>query len=294
MKHFNFIFILFSFQGSNISTRCFNELPNEIKQQFRDLEILFGTSENSGWKRECQKSRLLDILMDEGVYVNGLRFKCTKGSRFGIHQNNTIASFHYHSKVVQCLEEAKNHQTQWQAKRLERSLKDNTTNWEINRLFMGCFTMLWIGIGRRLLSIENVDLNITEKKNIALKTIERFKEIINNENKFEILRRFCIMATKNGCENMAIIQLESWMNEASDEIQSRINDYLLAASKSALWKIEKDSETLLQLPDSNERIQTSNRFYFITLIYLLKFLKARRRSFFTMEKIRSFVQYDDQ
>ena len=132
---------------------------------------------------------------------------------------------------------------------------------------MGVFTMLWIGIGRRLLSIENVDLTVTEKKSIAMKTIERFKEIINGENKFEILRRFCIMATKDGCENMAIIELESWMKAANDEIQSQINGYLLAASKSALWKIEKDSETLLQLPDSDERIQTSNRFYFIILIY---------------------------
>ena len=246
-------------------------MPTEIKQQLRDFEILFGTSENSGWKRECQKSKLLDILIDEGVYVNGLRFKCTKGSRFGIHQHNTIAAIHYHDKVVKCLEEAKTQQTQWQAKRLERSLNDNTTKWETNRLFMGVFTLLWIGIGRRLLSIENVDLTVTEKKSIAMETIERFKEIINGENKFEILRRFCIMATKNGCENLAIIELESWLNVANDELQSRINDYLLAASKNALWKIEKDSETLLQLLDSDERIQTSNRFYFITLIFLLIF-----------------------
>ena len=59
------------------------------------------------------------------------------------------------------------------------------------------------------------------------------------------------------------------MKAANDKIQSQINGYLLAASKSSLWKIEKDSEILLQLPDSDERIQTSNRFYFIILISLL-------------------------
>ena len=239
----------------------------------RDYEILFGTRRNSGWKRECQKNRLMDILKDDQVYLPGLRFKSTKGSRFGIHQNNTVASFYYHEKIVQCIEEAKEHQSKWQIKRLERCLHDNTTKWEINRLFIGCFTMLWIGIGRRLLTIENADLTVTEKKQIARKAIERFGEIISGDNKFEILQRFCITATKQGCETLAIDNMEHWMESADGEVKFWINQYLMDAAEKSLWKIKKDSETLLQLPDSDEKIQTTNRFTFITLqkiIYIIR------------------------
>ena len=56
--------------------------------------------------------------------------------------------------------------------------------------------------------------------------------------------------------------METWMESADEELQIEINNYLLEASKSALWKVKKDSETLLQLPDSDDRIQTTNRFNF--------------------------------
>ena len=128
--------------GSNVSTRCYNALPEPIKQLLKDYEVLFGTRRNSGWKRECQKMRLMDILKDDHQYLPGLRFKTTKGSRFGIHQNNTIAAFQYHNKIVQCIGEAKQTATKWQVKRLERSWLDNTAKWHINRLFIGCYCML--------------------------------------------------------------------------------------------------------------------------------------------------------
>ena len=163
---------------------------------------------------------------------------------------------------MKCLQEARKNATKLQIKRLERSIEDNTTNWNVNKLFIGCFTMIWIGIGRRILSIENADLTVTEKKKLARLAIQRFTDIINGDNKFEILRRFCITATKAGCETIAISQMETWMESADEELQIEINNYLLEASKSALWKVKKDSETLLQLPDSDDRIQTTNRFNF--------------------------------
>ena len=75
--------------------------------------------------------------------------------------------------------------------------------------------MIWIGIGRRLLSIENANLTVTEKKKIAKKSIERFTEIINGDNKYEILRRFCITASTAEYESDAINQIENWMASAS-------------------------------------------------------------------------------
>ena len=119
--------------------------------------------------------------------------------------------------------------------------------------------MIWIGIGRRLLSIENANLTVTEKKKIANKSIERFTEIINGDNKFEILRRFCITASKEEYEIKAINQIENWMASANEEMKVWIDRYLKEASEKSLFKIKKDSEYLLALPDSNEKIQTSNR-----------------------------------
>ena len=203
--------------------------------------------------------RLMDILKEDQVLIPGLKFKCTRGSRFGIHQNNSIAAIVYHKEIVQCLQEAQKDQTKWQEKRLERSYIDNTAKWEINRLFIGGFAMIWIGIGRRLLSIENANLTVTEKKNIANKSIERFTEIINGDNKFEILRRFCITASKEEYEIKAINQIENWMASANEEMKVWIDRYLKEASEKSLFKIKKDTEYLLELPDSNEKIQTSNR-----------------------------------
>ena len=203
--------------------------------------------------------RLMDILKEDQVLIPGLKFKCTRGSRFGIHQNNSIAAIVYHKEIVQCLQEAQKDQTKWQEKRLERSYIDNTAKWEINRLFIGGFAMIWIGIGRRLLSIENANLTVTEKKKIANKSIERFTEIINGDNKFEILRRFCITASKEEYEIKAINQIENWMASANEEMKVWIDRYLKEASEKSLFKIQKDTEYLLQLPDSNEKIQTSNR-----------------------------------
>ena len=57
-----------------------------------------------------------------------------------------------------------------------------------------------------------------------------------------------------------ITETEKWIMEADGDAQKKINDYILAASKKAIWKIEKDSESLLGMEDSDERIQTSNRF----------------------------------
>ena len=204
--------------------------------------------------------RLMDILKDDQVLIPGLRFKCTRGSRFGIHQSNSISAILYHDKIVQCLKEAQKDQTKWQEKRLERSLSDNTAKWEINRLFIGSFAMIWIGIGRRLLSIENANLNVTQKKKIANKSIERFTEIINGHNKYEILRRFCITASTEEYEINAINQIDTWMATATDDMNVWINQYLLQAAEKCLWKIKKDSEYLLRLPDSDEKIQTSNRY----------------------------------
>ena len=212
--------------------------------------------------------KLMDLLKENQMLVPGLKFKCTRGSRFGIHQNNSIAAILYHDKIVQSLEESQKHQTKWQEQRLERSLSDNTAKWEINRLFIGSFAMIWIGVGRRLLTIENANLTVTEKKQIANKSIERFTEIINGDNKFEILRRFCITATTNKYETDAINQIENWMATASDEMNVWINRYLLEASEKCLWKIKKDTEYLVGLPDSNEKIQTSNRYYLVFKHYL--------------------------
>ena len=234
----------------------------------------------------------MDILKDDQVLIPGLRFKCTRGSRFGVHQNNSIAVILYHEKIVECLQEAQKDQTKWQEKRLERSLIDNTAKWEINRLFIGSFAMIWIGIGRRLLSVENANLTVTEKKKIANKSIERFTEIIQGDNKFEILRRFCITATTEQYETDAINQIENWMASASDEMNVWINRYLLEASEKCLWKINKDTEYLVGLPDSNEKIQTSNRYYLVFKHYLNIF-KAGRRSFCKMEEVRSPLHNDD-
>ena len=246
--------------GANLSTRCFAELPEHIKQMFKDLELLFGSSQNSGFRRECQKNRLLDILKHEKVYVAGLRFKCTKGSRFGIHPNNAVCSIQYHSAIVKCLNEAQANQNKWQQKRLERASNDHTIDWPVNRLFMSAFTMLWIGISRRVLKIENGDLSITEKKIIVSETIQRYQRIINCENKFEELARICIMATKSGCETLAIANAEKWFTEANETDQKKIEEYLLAASTSAIVKIEKDAKSLLEMEDSEDKIPSTNRF----------------------------------
>ena len=80
-------------------------------------------------------------------------------------------------------------------------------------------------------------------------------------DKFEILRRFCITATTEQYEKDAINQIENWMASASDEMNSWINRYLLEASEKSLFKVKKDSEYLLGLPDSNDKIQTSNRYF---------------------------------
>ena len=246
--------------GANLSTRSFNKLPENVKQMFKDIEILFGSSQNSGFKRECQKNRLMDILQDENVFVPGLRFKSTKGSRFGIHPSNAICCFQYHDKIVKCLEEAQRKQNKWQIKRLERSIKDHTIDWPINRLFLSAFTMLWIGISRRVLKIENGDLTIREKKIIVTETIRRYKRVISSENKFQELARICILATKSGCETLGIADAEKWFTSANETDQKKIEDYLLEASTSAIEKIEKDAESLLEMEDSDEKIPSTNRF----------------------------------
>ena len=246
--------------GSNLSTRCFAQLPKEVKQLFKDLEILFGSSQNSGFKRECQRNKLDDILKYENVYVAGLRFKSTKGSRYGIHPHNAVCAVQYHNSVVKCLEEEKVNQNKWQIKRLERAIKDHTVEWPVNRLFMSAFTMIWIGISRRVLKIENSDLTVTEKKKIVTETIERFKRIINCENKFEELARICILATKSGCETLLIANAEKWITTANDNDKKKIEEYLLAASTSAIWKIEKDAQSLLEMEDSEDKIPSTNRF----------------------------------
>ena len=58
------------------------------------------------------------------------------------------------------------------------------------------------------------------------------------------------------------------MASATDDMNVWINQYLLEAAEKCLWKIKKDSEYLLRLPDSNEKIQTSNRYYSLFMRYL--------------------------
>ena len=68
------------------------------------------------------------------------------------------------------------------------------------------------------------------------------------------------------------------MASASDEVNVWINRYLLEASEKCLWKIKKDSEYLLELPDSNEKIQTSNR-YNLSFKYYLNIFKGLKKEF---------------
>ena len=101
---------------------------------------------------------------------------------------------------------------------------------------------------------------MTEKKKIVTDTIARFKRIINCENKFEELARICILATKSGCETLLIAKAEKWITTANDTDKKKIEDYLLAASTSAIVKIEKDAQSLLEMEDSEDKIPSTNRF----------------------------------
>ena len=247
-------------------------MPADVKDLLDNVENVFGSRQTQGFKRNSLKQQLDDLLKLENAKQQSVGFMNRLGSRSGYYPKNALALIQYHEFAVrvlrQAIEKTAEKTTQFgekQHKLFKEMLEMLTTKWDRVRLVLGTVIMLESYLIKNVFKVENVDLSVTEKKEIVNDIFDSYAKILANsaygESVFERLRSIGIKkdCTLNGAQHLVVRETESRYLAANDVLKAEIDSYITAGSKKALWKYEKDFKTLLDQPDSDEKIPTSNR-----------------------------------
>ena len=243
-----------------------------MKKLLDNAEDVFALRQTQGFKRNSLKQQLDDLLVLKKAKQQGVAFMNRLGSRSGYYPTNALALIQYHDYAVLVLRQAVENSSakttpfgQKQHKLFNDMLEMLTTKWDRVRLVLGTVIMLESYLVKSVFKVENVDLSVKEKKEIVNDIFDSYATILANstygESVFERLRSIGIKkdCTLNGVQHLVVRETESRYLAANDVLKAEIDLYITAGSKKALWKYQKDFKALLDQPDSDEKIPTSNR-----------------------------------
>ena len=234
-----------------------------------NLEDIFGDREGSSFHKISLKQPLEDRLSLEGDKVKGVKFVNRLGSRGGVYSSNSLAVIQYHKHIVPVIEaaivKAASKTTTAGAKQLSK-LKDIfnmlTIDWKRTRLFLGTILMLQLFLARVIYRAENHRLSVSNKKKLVADVINRYHKILNQTGQaFEKLR---CLSLRQDCsfsvaEKNAVQEAEAAYKNIASDIQAEVDRFITKASEAALNKVNKDCKELMNLPDSDELVPSTNR-----------------------------------
>jgi len=244
-------------------------MPSDIKTFLDNMEDIFGDREGSTFHKISLKQPLEDRLSLEAGKVKGVKIVNRLGSRGGVYSSNSLAVIQYHKHIVPVIEaaivKAAGKTTAAGAKQLTK-LKDIfnmlTINWERTRLFLGTILMLQLFLARVIYRAENHRLSVTDKKKLVADVINRYQKILNQTGQaFEKLR---CLGLRQDCsfsvaETNTVQETEAAYKNIASDIQAEVDRFITKASEGALNKVNKDCKELMNLPDSDELVPSTNR-----------------------------------
>ena len=244
-------------------------MPVDIKTFLDNIESTFGDREGSTFHKISLKQPLEDRLSLAGDKVKGAKIQNRLGSRGGIYSANSLAVIQYHKHIVPVIEQAivkaAEKTTAAGAKQLSK-LKDIynmlTAKWERTRLFLGTVLMLQLFLARVIYRAENHRLSVTNKKKLVAEVVNRYHKILNQSGRaFEKLR--CLGLRQESsfsvAETNAIQEAETAYKKVASDVQADVDRFITKASEGALDKVNKDCKELMNLPDSDELVPSTNR-----------------------------------
>ena len=249
-----------------------SQMPADVRKLLDDVETAFGSRQTDAYKRNSLKQQLDDVLKLENAKQQSVAFINRLGSRSGYYPNNALALIQYHPYVIRVLRpavaKAAKKDTTFGGRQLQffqEMLEKLTTGWERVYLVLGTVIMVESYLVKTVFKVENTELSVTEKKEIVSGIFDSYATILANstygESVFERLRSIGIKTDcrLNGAQTLAIRETESKYLNGNQVLKTEIDRYITAGSKKALVKYEKDFEALLDQPDSDQKIPTSNR-----------------------------------
>ena len=265
-------FLNILFLGHNGATFHHSQMPKDVRKLLDDVVPTLGLRQTDGFKRNSLKQPLDDLLKLENAKQQAVGFVNRLGSRSGYYRDNALALIQYRPYVVRVLrpaiEKAADKHTKFGEKQhqlFQEMLKKLTTEWDRIHLVLGTAIMLESYLVNSVFKVENTKLTVKEKKEVVKDIYDSYNTILGDstygESVFERLRSMGIKkdCTLNGAQTLAVRETESKYLAANEALKAEIDLYISAGSKKALAKYEKDFQPLLDQPDSDRKIPTSNR-----------------------------------
>ena len=255
--------------GNSLGRYHNTAMPSDIKILLDVVEEVFGDREGSTFHKISLKQPLEDRLSLDGAKKKGVKIVNRLGSRGGVYAANSLAIIQYREHIVPVIEaaiiKAATKTTVAGAKQLTK-LKNIynmlTVSWERIRLCLGTVLMLQLFLAGIIYRAENHHLSVKDKKKLVADVVERYQKILHQTGRpFEKLR---CLGLRQDCslseaEKSTVQEADVAYQNASPDVQAEVDQFIAKAAKGALDKVLKDCRELMNLPDSDELVPSTNR-----------------------------------
>ena len=254
--------------GANMDDRHDQSNDKEIQKLFLDFQVLFSSRDNSGHRTEDLRIPLKDLLAeDTACKSKSKRFLSKLGSRMATSANNALVTLLHRDVILQLVQEQiqlkqgnkKDDETSRVVKRLERvqSLL-NDVIWPFTACRLGINTMMLNCITLRMGEFERNDRSVTQKKAILRSIYCLYEKLIKSNDAFGQLREISIGIVNTDFQDALKVVDES-LDKMNEVDRLSLSKQVKVAATNGLHKLKKDQDSILELPDSDELLLTTNR-----------------------------------
>ena len=249
-----------------------NDKANDpkIKQLFLDFQVLFSSRMNTGYRKEDLRIPLKDLLSTEDTFckASSKRFLSKLGSRMATSANNALVALLHRKVILRLVVEEKllrlskineKDDATRAIKRLERveSLLGDT-KWPMTACQLGINTVMLNCITLKMNQLERNDLTVTQKKTTLRSIHNLYEQLLNSTDAYEELRKMSFQIADADFQDAMTVVDEAFEMIGSIE-RKTLSKQVKVGAQNGYKKLKKDQNRLLELPDSDELLLTTNR-----------------------------------
>ena len=254
--------------SANMDSHHDNSNSFEIKKLFLDFQVLFSSRTNSGHRKEDIRIPLKDLLAENTLCkTSSKRFLSKLGSRMATSASNALVTLLHRNTILQLVQDEKrikkakkDEEVSTRAiqrlERVEAMLVDSA--WPLTSCRLGINTMMLNCITLKMGVFEKNDQTVTQKKATLRNIYGLYERLIQCDDAFRELRQMAFQVADADFQDAMTVVDESFEN-ISDVERKSLSDQVSVAAQNGFHKLKKDQNMILDLPDSEELLLTTNR-----------------------------------
>ena len=254
--------------AAQLDTHHDNSNHAKIKKLFLDFQVLFSSRMNSGHRKEDLRIPLKDLLTEDILCkTSSKRFLSKLGSRMATSASNALVTLLHRDIILQLVQEEKvlrkskkdEDESTTAIQRLERvesMLVEKS--WPFTACQLGVNTMMLHCITLKMGQFEKNDKTVTQKKATLRNIYSLYEQLIKSSNAYGDLRQMAFQVADADVQD-ALTVVDDSFERINDNDKRALNAQVNVAATKAFQKLRKDQDSILELPDSEELLLTTNR-----------------------------------